>query len=105
MQRIQVAWFRQGRLSAPVVHIAQDLSQGGLSIVSRSLVYPGTVGVVLLRKSNDDAMLRGLRVVHCRYIGNAEHFVGAQWIPLPDGLPVTIRLEDRGPVMVVRERV
>ena len=100
---IQVSWLRQGQLSTPITLVAQDLSKGGMSILSRSLVYPGTIGIVLLKKNNEDAILRCIRVAHCRYIGEAEHFVGASWLPMPSGLPISIRQSNQGPVLDIRE--
>lgn len=82
-QVVQVSWILNSAPLVPLSLTAIDLSRGGVGLVSRSMVYPGTEGIIMLRKAGTDFIVRGIEVVHCRYSRPQQHIIGARWRPLP----------------------
>lgn len=60
-----------------------DISKGGLCLDSRTMLYPGAIGIARLPKSNGESTIVGIQVRHCRYIGNMTHRSGLRFIALP----------------------
>lgn len=96
---VQVCWFRQASICAPIVVSTTDLSAGGIGLLCPNMVHPGTVGAVLLVDARHRAHLRYIEVMHCRYLlGSMSHLVGARWIPEPLGMPnMEIEMTAEGP--------
>ena len=71
-----------GQRGQPIVLRAKDLSLGGLCVLSRTMMYPGSRGAVQLVRSTGDVALVGVEVRHCRYSGDMQHQVGLQFVPM-----------------------
>lgn len=99
---VQVAWLHRGRPTAAVAAIAHDISQGGISFLSRSMVHGRTHGVLLVVRRAAEPILRGIEVMHCQYLGDCEHLVGAKWIPLPTGLRASVRSDHLGTHLIIQ---
>lgn len=78
-----------------------DLSAGGLSFRFRGMMHQGAMGVVLLKKSDGQHLLRCVEVVYCRYAGKSQHIIGARWVDMPPNLPVAVRSTESGPRLSV----
>ena len=101
-RRVQVAWIDEHGPSEPVILEANDLSAGGIGLVSRNMIYPHTVGMAMLCDAHGRALLRCLRVIHCRYESEIKaHVVGAQWLPMPLRPLVRIVQGEDGPRLAV----
>lgn len=84
---VHVCWVRRSFISEPLVVGTADLSAGGIGLLCPNLVYPGTVGLVLLVGREQRLKLNFIEIVHCRYlVGSMLHLVGARWIRKPPGL-------------------
>lgn len=75
-----------GKKCGPLVAQAQDISRGGIRVVTRQMIHVGTQGAIQLRKSGGSTVLVGVEAIHCRYIGDMEHHTGLRFAPLPNGL-------------------
>ena len=93
---VQVSWLNRGRPQPAVTVTACDISQGGIRLINRALVYANALGVVLLVRLHDEPLLRAIRVLHCHYRGRVDYHIGAQWVSLPEGLPISIRRDHLG---------
>lgn len=94
-QQVSVVWmdgaFVQRRIGSL---LAADISRGGLKLVGRQMLHRGAVGVVMLRASDGEAMLRGIRVQHCVYAGDLLYASGCEFVPAPDKLMRAVRVVD-----------
>jgi hypothetical protein len=72
-----------GSPSAPVILQGRNISAGGLCVISRQMIHPGTVGAVQMVRSDGSAALVGATVRYCVYVGNMRHFTGVEFMPLP----------------------
>lgn len=72
-----------GTGSRPMLLRTRNISMGGLCVVSRHMLHPETTGAVQLVRSDGTMAVVGVRVTHCRYVGNMEHETGLRFIPLP----------------------
>jgi len=98
---IQVSWLAGDSPKEPVTLKSHDLSRGGLALIGRGMVHPGTKGIVLLDKGGGEVMLRCIEVTHCRYVGRLTHIFGAKWVPMPNNVVVKTELTDNGPKLVL----
>lgn len=99
--RAQVSWLTVGGMPArPVTVRCSDLTNGGVGLISRWFVHPGTLGIFLPLSNSADARLMCLEVRNCRYVGVWQHVLGARWVALPANIPVSIRMTDQGPMLV-----
>jgi hypothetical protein len=48
------------------------------------MLHTGHEGVVLMKRSNSDEVMLGVKVVHCSYIGDMNHQSGLRFIDVPD---------------------
>jgi hypothetical protein len=92
--QLQITWMADGKPSSARSLKAYDLSRGGVGLVSKSPVVPGTIGVALLARGTGEYMIRCLEVRHCNYVGNSQHVVGACWIPTPERLKASVDASD-----------
>ncbi len=80
-----VVWLGPHTRSDRVAQIrVSDISVGGVRVVDRQMLYPGSVGVLQLTRTNGDLALVGLRVVHTSYIGHMRYTSGCVFMPIPD---------------------
>jgi hypothetical protein len=80
----------RGTMCPPLVVRARDLSEGGLSIISRRPIETGRRGVVQLVRADGRHAVAGVEVRHCRYVEDQAHDIGLKFAPLPEG----VRQED-----------
>ncbi len=82
-----------------MVVTAHDLSAGGLSFRSRSMLHTGSRLAILL-SADGKFLVRVCRVTQCRYDQKlGTHVVGVEWLPTPAILPVRIRETPEGPTL------
>lgn len=100
---VQVCWLQPTGLSKPITISTTDLSAGGIGLLCPNMVYPDTLGVVLLVDAQDRTALRYVEVMHCRYlIGSMLHLVGARWVSEPMGMPnMEVEMTPDGPRLAV----
>lgn len=67
---------------------AIDLSQGGIRIRSRGMFHVGAEGTIELTRSDGSCTLVGVKVCHCKYVGNMQHETGLQFIRRERTTPV-----------------
>jgi hypothetical protein len=72
-----------GQIGQPLQVQGVDISQGGICVESRNMFHPGSVGGMLLVRSDGSQTLVGVRVAHCRYVSGMKHNTGFQFIPVP----------------------
>ena len=75
-----------GGKSVPLVVMTRDFSAGGLRIASRYMLHVGHRGAILLMRSTGEPVLIGVRVAHCRYVGDMNHESGLEFLPEVGGL-------------------
>lgn len=100
-EEFQVSWLApDGRPSEPIRLHATDISRGGLRLVGRSMVVPGTRGVVLLTLGTKGAGLRGIEVVFQRMVEGFVHEIGVKFIPLPPNTGLRHEETGHGPRLI-----
>lgn len=102
-REVQVSWLTDEAPMEPIMVQTADLSAGGLSLLTRGMVHNGRRGIVLLVKKGGEPMLRCFEVIHCRYVGQSRHVVGARWAPLPVHCPLDIEMTEHGPRLCVKK--
>ena len=97
--RVQVCWVQQTSISNPLEVYTTDLSAGGIGLLCPNMVYPGTIGVLLLVDARNRVHLRYTEVMHCRYlIGSMAHLIGGRWIAEPMHVPnIEVEMTSFGP--------
>jgi hypothetical protein len=90
-----------GDRGRPVVLRARNISLYGISVVSRHMIYPGSVGAMQLLRSDGRLALVGVRVKASRYIGNMEHHTGMAFVPLPHGVSADEFIDRHGRLMLM----
>jgi len=100
--RVQVAWVAEPYQSKinPITLEAHDISAGGLSIRSRTMMHPGQFGIVLLGRGKNETLVRGVEVRFCRYdTKSCEHIIGCCWSSIPKQINLEVLEHDDGPTM------
>ena len=90
-----------GDRGRPIVLRARNISVYGISVVSRHMIYPGSVGAMQLLRSDGQLALVGVRVKVSRYIGNMEHHTGMAFMPLPHGVTAEEFLDRNGRLVLM----
>ena len=90
-----------GDRGRPIVLRARNISLYGISVISRHMIYPGSVGAMQLLRSDGRLALVGVRVKISRYIGNMEHHTGMSFIPLPHGVTTDEFLDRHGRLILM----
>ncbi len=85
-----------GEHSPPMVLKARDISAGGICVISRPMIYPGSIGAVQLVRSDGKTALVGVTVQYCRYEGSMEHHTGLQFTPLSEKISASDFLDRNG---------
>jgi hypothetical protein len=94
-----------GERGRPMVLKARDISLGGISVVGRQMIYPGSQGVAQLVRSDGRIALVGVVVTASRYIGNMRHLTGLSFIPLPQGFSEKEFLDKDGRLLLIDKRL
>lgn len=90
-----------GDRGKPVVCRARNISLHGISVTSRYMIYPGSVGAMQLLRSDGRVALVGVKVKASRYMGSMEHHTGMSFIPLPSGVAAEEFLDANGRMMLL----
>jgi hypothetical protein len=90
-----------GDRGRPIVLRARNISIYGISVVSRHMIYPGSVGAMQLLRTDGRLALVGVRVKVSRYIGNMEHHTGMAFMPLPHGVTAEEFLDRNGRLVLM----
>jgi len=85
-----------GSGAEPFVARANDISLGGLSIVSGRFLPDDKTVVVQLVRSNGSTALVGAKVRHCHTVRPVEHHIGLAFTQLPGDLDVQRFLDENG---------
>lgn len=89
------------RVGRPMALKGRDLSVGGISVISRSMMYPGSRGAMQLVRTNGQMAIVGVQVRHCRYVSDMQHHVGFKFIPLAEEMDARAFLDRRGRMIVL----
>ena len=73
-----------------------DISVGGIRIIGRRMLYPGTFGVLKLRRPDESMALVGVEVMHTDYIGDMRYASGCRFMPVPKSLIIKHFIDDTG---------
>ena len=79
-----VQWTPEGLKSIATIVQCRNISSTGLCVMSRYMLHAGHEGVVLMKRSNGEEVMLGVKVVHCSYIGDMNHQSGLRFIDVPD---------------------
>jgi hypothetical protein len=79
-----------GGRTIPITVDGKDISPGGMCVISRYMLHVGHSGAVLVRRSDGEQVMLGVRVAHCHYVGGMKHESGLEFTRTVDG----ITLED-----------
>jgi hypothetical protein len=90
-----------GDRGRPIVLRARNISVYGISVISRHMIYPGSVGAMQLLRTDGRLALVGIRVKISRYIGNMEHHTGMSFMPLPHGVTTEEFLDRHGRIVLM----
>jgi hypothetical protein len=85
-----------GGKSIVTVVAAKDISSTGLCVRSRYLLHVGYEGAVLLRRSNGQQSIAGVRVIHSRYAGSMMHESGLAFTHETGGIALDDFRDDGG---------
>lgn len=78
-----------------------DISSGGLSLESRSMLYDGQRGVIRLCLPDREPILAGVEALHCRYAGKMRYVIGCRFHRPPHALGRLRFVERNGEVSAV----
>jgi len=97
--QVQVLWLEEHGRGTSVTLRTDDLSAGGMALLSSSWIYPGRRGAVLLAGHPGQPSIRWVEVLHGRYVSERKaHVIGCKWIPTPENAPpVRITESSTGP--------
>lgn len=85
---VQVLWLEEHVYGSSVAYRTQDLSAGGIALLSPSWVYQHRHGAVLLTDKPGHRSVRWIEVMHGRYDPlKKAHVIGCRWVPTPENAP------------------
>lgn len=86
--RVQVLWIDEHGRGTSVIMRTQDLSAGGIALLSSSWVNIKRCGAVLLLDGPNHRSVRWIEVLHGRYVPDRKaHVIGCRWIATPENAP------------------
>ncbi|TVQ61238.1 MAG: hypothetical protein EA379_06705 [Phycisphaerales bacterium] len=99
-----VVWLNSSKCKAEDVNRVEteDISVGGIRIIGRRMLYPGTVGVLQLERPDATVALVGVEVMHTDYIGDMRYASGCRFIPVPKNVIVKNFINTDGRMMELR---
>jgi hypothetical protein len=74
---------RSGNPGEPIFLQAENISTGGIGVVSRYMFHVGSIGAAQLLRSDGKTAIVGVEVKHCRYVGDMRHSSGFQFTAVP----------------------
>lgn len=92
-----------GHFGTPAMVQGMDLSLDGMCVISRSMMYEGSIGAVQLVRSNGEMAVVGAQVCHCTYVGAMQHRVGLKFVPLPENFPSSAFVDRHGRMTLLDE--
>ena len=96
-----VQWTPEGVKSIATIVQCRNISSTGLSVVSRYMLHTGHEGVVLMKRSNGEEVMLGVKVVHCSYVGDMNHQSGLRFIDVPDRFSLDDFRDEQGNMLRV----
>lgn len=85
---VQILWLDEHARGVSMILRTEDLSAGGIGLLSPSWVHLGRCGAVLLTDRPGHHSIRWLQVLHGRYVSERKiHVIGCKWIPTPENAP------------------
>ncbi len=96
---VQVLWLEEHFYGSSIAMRTQDLSAGGIALLSASWVYQHRLAAVLLTDKSGQRSVRWIEVMHGRYDPlQKAHVIGCRWVPTPENAPlVRITESQSGP--------
>ncbi len=85
-----------GGKAPPLSLAAQDISSGGLCVISAQELTVGGRGAILIRKSDGEAVILGARVVYANWIGAPGFECGLEFELHPSGVTLEDFLDAEG---------
>ncbi len=86
--QIPVLWLEAHGRGTCVAMRTEDLSAGGIALLSSSWIHPGRCAAVLLVNRRGHRSIRWVEVLHGRYVSERKaHVIGCKWIPAPENAP------------------
>ncbi len=86
--RVQVLWLDEHGRGTLVMLRTQDLSAGGVALLSSPWIHSGRCGAVLLSEGSAGHTVRWIEVLHGRYVPERKaHVIGCRWIAPPENAP------------------
>ncbi|MBL0922182.1 MAG: PilZ domain-containing protein [Phycisphaerales bacterium] len=95
---VPVVWLGPLRQSDRVQSVrASDVSVGGVRLLCRHMLYPGSTGVIQLARADGTLVLVAVEVLHTSYVGDMMYASGCRFIPVPEDQ--VVRFVRRGVVV------
>jgi len=91
-----VQWTPTGGKSIATIVSTKNISSTGVCVTSRYMLHVGHEGVLLMRRSNGEEVLVGVKVVHSNYVGDMKHESGLSFIKVPANLVVEDFRDENG---------
>lgn len=79
-----VQWTPTGGKSISTIVRCKNICPGGMCLTSRYMLHVGHEGALLVERSNGERVILGVKVVHCRYVGDMRHESGVQFVQVPE---------------------
>jgi hypothetical protein len=79
-----VQWTPTGGKSIPTTVRCKNVSSSGMCVVSRYMLHVGHEGAILIKRSNGEEVILGVKVVHCSYVGDMDHESGVEFVECSD---------------------
>ena len=91
-----VQWTPGGGKSISTIVTGKNISSTGLCVLSRYMLHVGQEGVILMLRSNGEAVMLGVKAVHSSYVGDMKHESGLTFIPAPKGFTIDDFRDEQG---------
>jgi len=94
-QIVQVVWMDGMHVQRQVQRYrTTDISRGGVRLLSKRMQYEGTLGIVLLTRSDGEHVRYGIRVRSAVYVGGLLYATGCEFVEPPERLLRATRIVD-----------
>jgi len=87
---------QSGNAAPPVLLQTEDISTGGIGVISRHMFHTDSTGAVQMIRSDGKTVIIGVKVKHCRYAGDLRHRSGFEFVPIPMKIKESHFLADDG---------
>lgn len=85
-----------GGMSIPTVVMSSNMSAGGMCIISRYMLHVGYEGAILMQRHDGSEVLIGIKVVHCKYVGEMAHESGLEFTGQAEGFTLDDFRDEQG---------